>query len=107
MVRKAFADDKPWRENFGMAVVGRSIWQHSVFYLSYFERKCTLANLRVMSVARDAYSFQDALLLERLDTRRSEKDELAANDSSAVQLGHAMEALEMCKLKIRSAAKHP
>jgi ubiquinone/menaquinone biosynthesis C-methylase UbiE len=72
MVRKAFTDDKPWRENFGMAVVGRSVWQHSVFYLSFFERKCVQANLRVMSVTRDAYSFQDAVLLERQETRRPE-----------------------------------
>lgn len=69
-VRSAFKEDRPWAADFAVAVVGRSVWQHSIYNLSVFERKCRQANFRVASVTRNAYSFQTALLLERLETRR-------------------------------------
>ncbi len=70
MVRSAMPGKEPWTEDFAQAVVGRSVWQHSVYNLSFFQRKCEQANFRVVSVNRNAYSFQTALLLERLETRR-------------------------------------
>ncbi len=76
MVRKAMPEKEPWTSDFACAVVGRSVWQHSVYNLKIFERKCEQANFRVVSVNHDAYSFQTALLLERLDTRRNTTDAL-------------------------------
>lgn len=70
MVRAAMPDPEPWKQNFAEAVVGRSVWQHSVFNLKHFQRKCDQANFRVVSETKDAYSFQTGLLLERLETRR-------------------------------------
>lgn len=81
-VRRAFIDEKPWESNFAVAVVGRSVWQHSVYNLSFFQRKCEQANFRVVSTNRNAYSFQTVLLLERLETRR----ETDKGDVSAVRV---------------------
>lgn len=63
--------------DFGEAVVGRSVWQHSVFDLRVFNRKCEQAHFKVVSVNRNTYSFQTAILLERMETRRPEEVDAA------------------------------
>jgi len=68
-VRRLLTDEE-WKSNFGEAVVGRSVWQHSVFDLRVFQRKCEQAYFRVVSVNRNTYSYQTALLLEKQDTPR-------------------------------------
>lgn len=62
--------EEPWKVNFAEAVVGRSQFQHSVYNLKHFQRKCEQAHFRVLSATNNAYSFQTAMLLERLETRR-------------------------------------
>ena len=91
MVRAAFPDEKPWESDFAQAVVGRSVWQHSVYNLKYFERKCEQANFRIVSVNRNAYSFQTALLLERLETRRETTDAAEKHEVVVRPLGRFLE----------------
>lgn len=70
MVREELTKEQI-ESDFGEAVVGRSVWQHSVYDLRVFRRKCEQAYLDVVSVNRNTYTFQTALLLERRDAGRN------------------------------------
>ena len=84
-VRRLLTDEE-WKSNFGEAVIGRSVWQHSVYDLRVFQRKCEQAFFRLVSVNRNTYSYQTALLLERLETARR-SGESAARPEVVVRSG--------------------
>ncbi|MBL8763878.1 MAG: class I SAM-dependent methyltransferase [Phycisphaerae bacterium] len=66
--RAAFTPEE-LSSNFDMLVIRRTPWQHAVFDLEFFRRKCD-GMFNVVSVTPNAYSFQWALLLERKVGRR-------------------------------------
>jgi SAM-dependent methyltransferase len=59
------------KSNFATAVVGRDLWQHSVFDLRVFLRKCEMM-CEVLGFVRNAYTYQTAVVLRRRETRRAE-----------------------------------
>lgn len=56
------------KSNFATAVVGRDLWQHSVFDLRAFLRKCEMM-CDVLGFVRNAYSYQTVVILRRRETR--------------------------------------
>ncbi len=66
-VRETLSKDEI-ASDFATAVVGRDLWQHSIFDLRVFLRKCEMM-CDVVGVVRNAYSYQTAVVLRRRETR--------------------------------------
>jgi SAM-dependent methyltransferase len=69
-VSEAFTEEE-LKSNFATAVVGRDLWQHSIYDLRVFFRKCQLM-WEVLGVERNAYSYQTVVVLRRRETRRED-----------------------------------
>lgn len=82
--RKRLSPDQ-LRSDFVAAVIGRSPWQHVVYDVEYFKRKCERM-FDVVSVTPNVYSFQWAFLLSRKSTERRQPQHAPAHVNGMVEI---------------------